>query len=131
MGYLTKDDILGAADISTTTVEVPEWGGSVLVRPLTGEERDAFEESMLSGQGKNRKVTLANVRAKLVARCVVDESGDRLFSDGDIARLGKKSAAALNRVYEAASKASGLSEADVEELAGNSSSTDGAGSSST
>ena len=33
---LTRDAILAAADIQTETVPVPEWGGEVAVRPLTG-----------------------------------------------------------------------------------------------
>ncbi len=46
MGLLTKDDILGADDLATEDVEVPEWGGCVRVRALTGTERDAFEAAM-------------------------------------------------------------------------------------
>ena len=40
---LTRDLILKADDIQTREVEVPEWGGTVLIRALTGTERDAYE----------------------------------------------------------------------------------------
>ena len=33
---LTRDAILNAADLKTEAVPVPEWGGDVLVRGLTG-----------------------------------------------------------------------------------------------
>ena len=117
---LTRDQILNAQDIQTEEVSVPEWGGSVLVRALDGEERDALEASMIQGKGKNAQVNLKNLRAKLAARSMVDENGKRLFEDGDIPALAKKSAAALNRVYEAAQRLSGITPEDVDELTKNS-----------
>lgn len=117
---LTRDQILNAQDIQTEEVSVPEWGGTVLVRALDGEERDALEASMIQGKGKNAQVNLKNLRAKLAARSMVDENGKRLFEDGDIPALAKKSAAALNRVYEAAQRLSGITPEDVDELTKNS-----------
>jgi hypothetical protein len=85
-----------------------------------GDERDALEASMIKGKGKKAQVNLENLRAKVVARCVVDEDGVHIFSDADIPALGKKSAAALNRVYEVAQRLSGITDDDVEELTKNS-----------
>lgn len=130
MTFLTRDAILNADDIPTEVVDVPQWGGQVRVRGLTGTERDQFEESLLDGKGKNRQVRLANFRAKLVSLCVVDEKGQRLFSETDVAALGKKSAAGLSAVSDVAQRLAGLSEEDVEELTTNLSSTPGAASSS-
>lgn len=117
---LTKDQILGVQDIQTETVEVPEWGGAVIVRGMNGRERDSFEASMIKGKGKSANVNLENLRAKLVSKCIVDEAGKRLFSDDDIPALAAKSAAALNRVYEVAQRLSGVTEDDVDELVKNS-----------
>ena len=50
---------------------------------------------------------------------MVDAQGQRLFSEADVAALGKKSAAALGRVYDAAARLAGLSAEDVEELTKN------------
>lgn len=116
---LGREDILNAPDIETVTVKVPEWGGAVLVRGLTGEERDIYEQSLIRVRGKKRDVDMRNARARLVAMCVVDENGDRIFSDEDVAALGKKSSAALDRVFDVAQRLSGLREEDMEELAGN------------
>jgi hypothetical protein len=118
--YLTRDEIMAAQDVQFEDVSVPEWGGEVRVKSLMGEERDALEATMIQGKGKNTSVNLANLRAKLVARSIVDESGQRIFSDTDIFALGKKSAAALSRVYEVAQRLSGISAEDVEELTKNS-----------
>lgn len=118
--YLKKDQILSANDILREEVEVPEWGGAVLVQGLTGKERDQLEASMIQGKGKKAQVNLENLRAKLVARTIVDETGTRVFEDADIPALAKKSAAALNRVYEVAQRLSGITQEDVDELTKNS-----------
>lgn len=120
MTILTREQILQANDIITETVSVPEWGGEVLVRGLSGSERDGFEDATLEQKGKSRRVNLANVRARLCALSIVDENGKRMFSDEDVRALGRKSAAALDRVFSAAQRLSGLSDEDVEELAKNS-----------
>jgi hypothetical protein len=117
--YLTKQQILDAQDLETKEVEVPEWGGTVLVKTMTGVERDAFESSVVKGKGKNTTVNMANIRAKLVAASIVDQDGQRLFDDQDVQALGKKSAAALDRVFGVAQKLSKISQDDVEELAKN------------
>lgn len=120
MPLLTREQILGATDIITELVPVPEWGGEVLVRGLSGAERDRFEASIVDVRGKRRSVNLLNVRARLVALAIVDESGQRVFRAGDVEALGAKSAAALSRVFDAAQRLSGLSDDDVEELEKNS-----------
>lgn len=119
MTILNKDAILGALDLPQETVEVPEWGGSVIVRALTGKERDLFESTFSNESAKTHADKMANVRARLVVQCVVDEAGERLFKDSDLEALGGKSAKALDRVFEVAQRLSGLGK-DIEEDAGNS-----------
>ncbi|MGX1133191.1 hypothetical protein RKD49_005381 [Streptomyces glaucescens] len=122
MSYLSADEILGADDLLREPVEVPEWGGTVLVQGMNGTDRDRFEAQMmnenLSGVAKDK--ALANYRARLAAACLVDADGKRLFrSDAEVKRLGEKSAQALTRVVEVASRLSGLTSQDVDELTGN------------
>lgn len=115
MALLSRDDIINVSDRKTVEVEVPEWGGSVMVRSLTGRERDNFEASNLNKNGG--KPDFANFRAKFVALCVVDESGKRLFATrAEIDMLGNKSAAALDRVFTEAQKLNAVSEKDVEDM---------------
>lgn len=124
MALLSRDQILTAQDIPTEDVDVAEWGGTVRVRGLSGAERDAFEASITGSQaskkGQSRQLRLDNLRARFVAMSIVDDAGVRVFSDADIKALGGKSAAALERVYEVGQRLSGLSDDDVEEMAGNS-----------
>jgi len=129
MGYLNKATILAAVDVKFEDVQVPEWGGMVCVRGLSGAERDDFEGSIVETKGKKTKLNTHNIRAKLVSLSVCDEDGERLFGAGDVRALGNKSAAALERVFKVAQRLSGISDEDVEELEKNSS--DGQSASST
>ena len=103
---LSRDAILSAEDLEKELVHVPSWGGHVYVRALTGAERDAFEASMVDQRGRDRKMNLKNLRARLCALTICDEEGNRLFSDSDVEALGKKSAAALTRVFAVAQRLS-------------------------
>ncbi len=119
MTILSRDDILKAQDLPSETVHIPEWGGDVIVKTLTGKERDAFETSLYEGSGNNRRQNLKNIRAKLVVRAVVDAEGNRIFTDADVEKLGNKSAAALDRIFDIVQRRNKISESDMEEMAGN------------
>ena len=116
---LNKDQIKSVSDLETQEVDVPEWGGTVRLKSLTGTERDRFEASVVQGQGRNTTVNMQNLRAKLVALSAIDEQGNPLFTEEDVKWLGGKSAKALNRLFNAAQSLSGLSESDVKELTAN------------
>jgi hypothetical protein len=119
--FLTRDEVRNTKDsLIMEPVEVPEWGGTINVRGISGEERDAYESSMLKGQGRKQKVVTDNVRAKLVALASCDEEGKPIFTPKDAEWLGKKSAAALHRVYSVAARLARITDEDVEELVKNS-----------
>lgn len=123
MGALNKEQILTANDIKTEKVAVPEWGGHIYVRVMSGKERDDYEASCLKQVSPTRFITdMSMVRAKLAARCICDENGQRLFDNKDIAALAEKSGRALDRVMEVAERINGLSKQDMEKLAGESAS---------
>lgn len=117
---LTREQIIAAQDIDTIEVLVPEWGGLVLVRGLTAAQRGQFTAAIYEQRGKQQVVKLQDIQVRLCALSIVDEHGKRIFSDNDLALLAGKSAAALQHVFEAAQRLSGLSNEDVEELTKNS-----------
>lgn len=121
MAMLTRDQILTVNDRKTETVSVPEWGGDVLVAVMSGEQRDIYESLIteVDASGKARH-KLDNLRAKLVSCSLVDEDGNLMFSPADVQQLGKKSASALQRVYEVATRINRTTEDQVEEAAKNS-----------
>lgn len=95
---LTKQQIIDSDDRPTLDLEIPEWGGSVCIRTISGTQRDGFEASLIDKNGDATK--LHNVRAKFAALVLCDDKGDPLFSEGQAAQLGNKSAKALTRIWE-------------------------------
>ena len=116
--YLKRDEILNAADFKTEDVDVPEWGGTVVVKSLSGSERDSFEASLVQQRkGGNSSLKLENIRAKLVSKAIIDpDTKEPMFTAADIEMLGTKSAAALDRVFSVAQKLSKITDEDIEEL---------------
>lgn len=112
MGLLTKEAILSADDRKHEDVEVGEWGGTVRVATMSASERDKWE-SETYGEGKPKT---EDFRARFVALCLVDETGARLFTDKEVGELGKKSAAALQRVFTVAQRLNALTTEEAEKL---------------
>jgi hypothetical protein len=110
---LNRDAILAADDLVREEIDVPEWGGTVFVRVMTARERDRFEQKWSESR-------YDNIRAFLAVCVVCDEAGLPLFSEKDIDALGRKSAAALDRIFDVASRVNKLTPQDIEDLEGNS-----------
>ena len=106
---LDAKGILDADDTSKVLeVPIPEWGGSVFVRVMSGLERDQWEIAA----SKDR-----NLRASLAFICLCDSTGKRLFTTSvERDALGKKSGAALDRVFDAARSLNFLSEKSKEDI---------------
>lgn len=127
MNRLTRDAILNQSDRVIEAVDVPEWGGVVHVRSLSGAERDQFEATIVQRNGKDVKTNLRNLRARLVVLAACDETGAAIFDPADATVLGGKNAAALDRLFAVAQRLSGLRDDDVQEMAENFASTPGDG----
>jgi hypothetical protein len=116
MALLNRDQILEAEDRKFEIVECPEWGGDVRLRSITGTQRDAYEQSLMQGNGSDRKMNLRNARVKLIVLCAVDETGRPLFTTEDLGALGRKNAAPIDRLFDACRKLSGMSAEDVDKM---------------
>jgi hypothetical protein len=116
MAVLSRADILKATVTPRETVVVRELGGEVIVRGMTGIERDAFEASCFEGRGKKRDFNMRNLRAKMVAFCCIDEQGHRLFTDEDVIALGAVRADVIDKLFAVAQRLSGMRDEDVDEL---------------
>lgn len=133
--YLTSEQILAATDLPAEDVEVPEWADPasgatmVMVRGLTGEERDEWEASLWVTRGNQFVKDTANIRAKLAARCIVDpDTREPMFTQQHVYALGKLSGAALDRVWNVATRLSGIGPSAEADLEGKSPPPDGSGS---
>lgn len=116
MVMLNKDDILGTKDLRTKTINIPEWGGDVIISTMTALDRDEFEVAMINTvKPKSR----SSIRASVAVRVIVDKNGNRLFSDEDAGILSGKSGVALTRVYDTAISLNRITDEDIDELAKN------------
>ena len=98
MALLTKEQISEADDRPTLELEIPEWGGHVLLRTLSGAQRDSFEAGIIDKHGNATK--LANLRARFAALVLVKEDGSPMYTVEQAAQLGTKSANALTRIWD-------------------------------
>lgn len=113
---LSVEAIKAAKDIRVERVDIPEWGGHVFVRMLPAEERDAWETEITIRRGSDIQMDTRNVRARFAVRVVCDQDGKPLFGPDDAGLLGGKSAAALDRIFEAGSKLNRFSKQDADAL---------------
>jgi hypothetical protein len=118
MELFSKEEILGADDLSFEDIPVPEWGPNKGVRlmSLTGTQRDDFEDKTVIQKGGDQKMNLINMRARLLSLCIVDANGKRIFSDVEVPLLGQKNAKILERLFDKARNMNGMTEEDVERL---------------
>ncbi len=120
---LSREAIIEAKDLPQEVVDVPEWGGEVLVRGMSSAERDAYMDAHVKIEGMvegKPTVTIANSEALLVAKCLINEDGKRLFKDSEAPILAKKSGAVVHRISAIVERLSGLGAEDLKAMEKNS-----------
>jgi hypothetical protein len=109
MAVLSRDAIKKAQDWKLEKVEVPEWGGDVYLKTLSGTERDLFEDGYADQKMKN-------FRARFLALSLCDDNGERLYGDDAASELGTKSSVVLNRLFDKAWALNAFRTEDVDAL---------------
>lgn len=112
---LTKEQILAADDRASVETHVPEWGGSVYVRVMSGTERESFEREWTTTEEK----LLPQYKVKMLKKCLCDDKGAALFTNDDLAALGEKNALVIDRLFNQCMKLNGFQKDAVEEAAKN------------
>jgi hypothetical protein len=112
---LNRAEIIGAQDLKTVDVDVPEWGGTVRLRMLSAAERFAVNEAANVGG----EFDPATFQTTLIERTAVNEDGTPVFDKGDAAALAAKSSGAISRVFEAAAQLNGLGPKPTDAAEGN------------
>lgn len=136
MEKIAGRDAFTSAAAQTAPIErvpCPELGDGyvAIIRGLSGTERDKYQASLLvQNKRGGSKVDMDNVSAKLVAKCLIHENGQRVFTDAEVGIVGAIRGDVLKRLYDAAARTSGISEDELDEL-GKSSTTPSGTSSST
>jgi hypothetical protein len=111
---LNAATILSRVDLKQERVEVPEWGGYVFVRTMTGDEREGFELEHIA-QGKEK----SQLKARLLVRTVCDEVGVPLFTKDQVAALSAKNSVPIDRLAEVSMRLNALTGEASEEMAKN------------
>lgn len=116
---LKRDEILAANDMVFEDVEVPEWGGCVRVRLMSGAARAVFDAWAYASRG-NQTEWMRRFRFLVCVLCIVDADGKLMFSEADVEILGDRSTDALSRVFRVAARLNKLLPEQVEDSVKNS-----------
>lgn len=109
---LNLGDILDAKCARVELIDVPQLGGAVYIRVLSGRERDKFESQVRAAKHGLPE----NVRAKWCALALSREDGSRLCSDADIPRLAELPSTVLDVIMGESQRLNGMADEVVEEL---------------
>lgn len=112
MALLSKDAISLANDLERVTVEVPEWGGEVVLQVPTVADFEAWNVDRIGDDGEFESI---GARASLVALCLVDGAGARMFSDDEVESLAQKSWSVIDRLFEQCRRLAGVDDDEVED----------------
>lgn len=123
MPVLDKAAIMAASDVKLEKINVPEWGGDVYLKTLSGTERDAFEDAYSTDRMKN-------FRPRFLVLTLCDKDGNRLFTDEEVQTLGKKSSAVIAKLFDKAWALNAFRTEDVDTLGKDSPSDQSEGSTS-
>lgn len=100
-----RSTILAAHDLQEKTVEVAEWGVSVLLRGLTGRQRARVVDLIQSKAG------LSAYYGALIQMAVRDpDTKECIFSEADQESIAEKSGVVLDRLGAMIMRLSGIGE---------------------
>ena len=123
MALLTAENILAAEDFVYDIIECPEWGGEVRVRSLSGGQRSTLKKAIDAGRD--------DIDETVCVMAIVDNDGNRIFTQQQIAALSKKSTSVISRIAIRVLEISGMRDHEkaVKDAEKNSGKTRGADSS--
>ena len=108
---MDKESFLAFAKANVRKQEVEIEGyGKVFIRILKARERDLYEGSIAGGD----KFNFDNFRSRLVALCLCDANGNRIFKDEDISVLGEMPADLINKLFTVAQEINGFTPKAIE-----------------
>ena len=100
MNNATRDSFL--APVKCKTSEFDCAIGRVRMRELSGSDYSKHLVDWLRPKGKLDKAREAVMWSRLVVLCVVDENGDRLLTDDDVAAVEAMPKSVLNLLHKEA-----------------------------
>jgi hypothetical protein len=105
--------IFAADDIESETIEVPQWGVTLLIKSMSAKARALMVDNAMANNGG--VFNIQQVMPDIVIQCTFDpETGERVFLDTDREALMAKSANAVEIVATVAMRLSGMTDEAVE-----------------
>lgn len=122
---IALEDIFNANDLAMRAVDVPEWGGTLYVREMSGEQLAFFAQNAEVNDSGDMLTNSVEFMSRCIVMVMCDEKGNltgRQPGDEDFeataAKLRVKSSKPLTRVFMEALKASGLTGKSLEDIEG-------------
>jgi hypothetical protein len=110
-----RSAIIASDDLPREPVEVPWVDEKLYIRGMSANDKDHWlvlhSPDLESFQWKEQAT------ASLVAKCLVTEDGERIFSDDDIEALGEKNGDTLTELRGVAMRLSGMNSQEAEVVA--------------
>lgn len=106
MALLSKSQVLAAEDDNYQVVDIPEWGGEIRIRGLTGAEW--AKVSAFDKDAQRQKLQPVCTDALMVVMGAIDDRGMALFTEGDLPSLSKMNAGILRYLSERIFRLSGI-----------------------
>lgn len=103
MASLSLEQILAAEDRPVKSVAVKAWGGDVLMRSMSGAERDEFDSFVVARKGDPK-----GIRTALIAMTLCDSAGKRVLALADAGKIADKSSEVLAALEQEALVLNGL-----------------------
>lgn len=103
---LNKAEIFGELELATETVQLKN--GTVIVSEIGAAD---YIKIWTDPANKNEDgiLDMSRFTPALVAACIVDESGNRIFDSADVAKLARSANGPFMKLSEVASRLNGLS----------------------
>ena len=117
---LTEEQILAALDryeVETRQLRIPELGGTVYVREMSGQIRNRLEATYATIRNGGDSKQLDKITAQIVAYGTVDEAGKPIMTMNAAQRVVSKMQKVAFRIRDTALELSATNEDDVEALA--------------
>lgn len=108
-------------------VPIPELGNGCVV-PVWGMSALEYTRYQQQFQGKNGKLNqsrFAEFRQRLVVQCCRTDDGQPIFTESDVAEIGRQRADVIERIVTACQRLSGITTEDPEDAIKNSDATHG------
>jgi hypothetical protein len=96
---MERSAFVGKATRRYVTVTIQDFG-SVRIQSLSEREAADYDTQNLDQRGRWRKRLAAGARRRLIALCLVDADGNRLFTDSEADDLADMDGRIADAIYE-------------------------------